>query len=694
MAYPIHNPLYDIKQKIVELKNQIEFHNYHYYVLDSPVISDEEYDKLFRELKELEEKHPEFITPDSPTQRVGGAPLEVFKKVRHKIPMHSLDNVFYEDEFEEFEKKICRFLNLPLGSSIEYVCELKFDGLAVNLTYENGIFTCGATRGDGIEGEEITQNLKTIKAIPMRINPFLNGTLLPLLKTIEIRGEVFMTKEELKRLNDERAKKGEPLFANTRNAAAGSLRQLDPKVTASRKLDIFCYALGYYNPISIGGIQFSTHFEFLTWLKESGFKINPYSRIVQNRQQVQEYWKEWVEKVKSLPYSADGVVIKVNDLKLQEKLGATTHAPRWAIAYKFPAEIKKSKVMGISVYVGRTGKLTPVAELEPVEIEGVTVSSASLHNQDQIKRLDVRVGDSVFVRRAGGVIPEVVAVLKDKRTGEEQEFRFPEICPLCETPVIHPEGEVDLYCPNEACQSRVERWIWHFCSRDAVNIEHIGPKLIQRLVEKSLIQDPLDLYFLTKEQILEIDRMGDKSAQNILDEVEKSKHVFLSRFLYGLGVRHVGKRVAELLSAHFSSLEEISSVELEKFQEIEGIGPEIAESVHHFFKSQIAKKILEKIKRANIELISQEKEAVVKSQFTGKTVVFTGELESFTRHQAEKTVKELGGIPSSSVNRQTSFVVVGKDPGSKYEKAREFGVPILDEEQFLKIVKEAGVRIS
>ncbi|MCL4513589.1 MAG: helix-hairpin-helix domain-containing protein [Candidatus Eremiobacteraeota bacterium] len=287
-----------------------------------------------------------------------------------------------------------------------------------------------------------------------------------------------------------------------------------------------------------------------------------------------------------------------------------------------------------------------------------------------------------------------MAVLKDKRTGEEQEFRFPEICPLCETPVIHPEGEVDLYCPNEACQSRVERWIWHFCSRDAVNIEHIGPKLIQRLVEKSLIQDPLDLYFLTKEQILEIDRMGDKSAQNILDEVEKSKHVFLSRFLYGLGVRHVGKRVAELLSAHFSSLEEISSVELEKFQEIEGIGPEIAESVHHFFKSQIAKKILEKIKRANIELISQEKEAVVKSQFTGKTVVFTGELESFTRHQAEKTVKELGGIPSSSVNRQTSFVVVGKDPGSKYEKAREFGVPILDEEQFLKIVKEAGVRIS
>ena len=694
MAYPIHNPLSDIKQKIVELKNQIEFHNYHYYVLDSPVISDEEYDRLFRELKKLEEEYPEFITLDSPTQRVGGAPLEVFKKVRHKIPMHSLDNVFYEDEFEEFEKKICRFLNLPLGSSIEYVCELKFDGLAVNLTYENGIFTCGATRGDGIEGEEITQNLRTIKDIPMQIKPLLKDSQSLPPSVIEIRGEVFMTKEELKRLNDERIKNNKPLLSNTRNTAAGSLRQLDPKVTASRKLDIFCYALGYYNPISIGGIQFNTHFEFLTWLKESGFKINPYSKVVQNRQQVQEYWREWVEKVKYLPYSADGIVVKVNDLNLQEKLGATTHAPRWAIAYKFPAEIKTSKVIGISVYVGRTGKLTPVANLDPINIDGTTVSSATLHNQDRIKYLDVRVGDSVFVRRAGGVIPEVVTVLKDKRTGGEQEFQFPRLCPLCETPVIHPEVEVNVYCPNEDCQSRIERWIWHFCSREAVNIEHIGPKLIQRLVEKNLVHDPLDLYFLTKEQFLEIDRMGDKSAQNILEEIEKSKHVLVSRFLYGLGIRHVGKRMAELLSVHFSSLEEISSAELEKIQEIQGIGPEIAKSVHHFFKSQIAKEILEKIKRANIELISQEKEAVVKSQFTGKTVVFTGELGSFTRHQAEKTVKELGGIPSSSVNRQTGFVVIGKAPGSKYEKAKKFGVRILYEEEFLKIVKETGIRIS
>jgi DNA ligase (NAD+) len=691
--------LFSIQQRIEILRKQIEEHNHRYYVLDNPIISDAEYDQLFRELKKLEDENPELITFDSPTQRVGGAPLESFKKVYHRVPMHSLDNVFSEEEFEEFEKKILRFLNLPPDSPIEYVCELKFDGLAVNLTYIDGIFTQGATRGDGIEGEDITQNLKTIKAIPLRISSFLppeNETAAEIWSSsgspglIEIRGEVFMTKDELKRLNEERSQKSEPLFANTRNAAAGSLRQLDPKITASRKLDMFCYALGYHE-----GVAFRTHFKFLNWMRESGFKVNLYSRLAQNRKQVQEYWDEWMEKVKSLPYGADGIVVKVNDLKLQDQLGATSHAPRWATAYKFPAEMRSTRVKVISVSVGRTGKLTPVAELEPIGIDGVVVSSASLHNQDQIERLDIRTGDQVLVRRAGGVIPEVIAVLKDKRKGNELIFQMPDICPLCETPVIHPEGEVDFYCPNESCQSRIERWIWHFCSREAMNIEHVGPKLIQQLVGKNLIQDPLDLYFLKKEQFLEIERMGEKSVQNILDEIEKSKQIGFSKLLYAMGVRHVGKRVAELLAQHFKSLEMISKADLEEFQSIEGIGPEIAESVRHFFRSKTAAEIFEKIKRAGLKTsFHKEASGAPDTQFTGKTVVFTGGLESLTRTQAEEIVKDLGGVPSTSVSRQTGFVVAGKDSGIKQEKAKKIGIPILNEEEFLKILKEAGVRIS
>jgi DNA ligase (NAD+) len=667
----------EAKKEIERLREEIRKHDYLYYVLDAPEISDAEYDKLFRRLKTLEEAYPELIVPDSPTQRVGGKPLEAFKSVKHRLPMLSLDNVFNLEEFREFEKKMRRFLNLPLSAEIPYVCELKFDGLAINLTYENGVFVQGATRGDGIQGEDITQNLKTIKSIPLRIHP-KDGKIPPL---IEVRGEVFMTKEELARLNAERAKKGEPLFANTRNAAAGSLRQLDPAITASRKLDMFCYALGYHE-----GIVFQEHFEFLQWLKEAGFKVNPHSRICKNTEEVQAYWEEWAKKVKSLPYAADGIVVKVNNLKLQEELGATSHAPRWAIAYKFPAEIKTSRVLDIQVNVGRTGKLTPVAKLEPVEVDGVIVSNATLHNEDQVRRLDVRIGDKVEVRRAGGVIPEVVRVLKEERKGDEKVFEMPKVCPLCGTKVVQKSGEVDVYCPNEECPSRVERGIWHWCSRDAMDIQHVGPKLIEQLVEKDLIHDPLDLYFLKKEDLLQLERMAEKSAQNVLDEIEKSRHVPLSRLLYALGIRHVGKRMAEILASHFGSLEKLEKASVEELEKVEGVGPEIAQEIFHFFKSPYAKELLKKIEKAGIVPFVEEEEKntdISLSPFFGKSVVFTGTLSSMPRHEAEALVRKLGGKPSSSVSKQTGFVVAGNEPGSKLEKAQKLGIPILSEEEFL-----------
>lgn len=668
------------KKEIERLRKEINYHCWRYYVLNDPEISDEEYDRLFRRLLELEQKFPEFITPDSPTQRVGFPPAEEFARVRHRKVMLSLDNAFNEEELRAFDQRVKRFLGLPMAETIDYTCELKFDGLAVNLTYENGSFVLGTTRGDGVEGEDVTNNLRTIKSIPLRLlvdNP-------P--SIIEVRGEVFMTKKDFEELNEEQKRKGERPFANPRNAAAGSVRQLDPEITRQRRLDIFCYGVGDYE-----GINFETQWDILQWLKVAGFKVNPHSRLCHGISEVIDYCYEWVQRIHGEPYTADGVVVKVNRLDWQEQLGATAHAPRWSIAFKFPAEQKETRIIRIVVQVGRTGKLTPVAELEPVHVEGVTITSATLHNEDQIQRLDVRVGDWVIIQRAGGVIPEVVGVIKEKRTGDEVPFAMPKECPICGTSVVRPEGEVDYYCPNEQCPSRVENWIKHWCSRSALNIEALGEERVHQLVEVGLLSDPADLYFLRKDQLTPLPGWADKLATKVLSEIQRSKTAPLSRFIFALGIRHVGERIAEILAKQFGSLERLAQASEAELSGIVGIGPKIAQSVVQFFASDLGQRLMGKLKEAGVRpSLEEEGIAVVSdSPLKGKVVVFTGELSRWTRSEAEALVKKLGGRPASSVSRQTDFVVVGQKPGSKFQQAQKLGVRILTEEEFATMVEAA-----
>ncbi len=666
----------EAEQEAERLRKELTIHCWLYYVLNSPIISDEEYDRLFRRLVQIEERFPELITPDSPTQRVGFPPAEEFAKVRHRKVMLSLDNAFNEEELRAFDQRVKRFLGLSLTEAIDYTCELKFDGLAVNLTYENGVLALGATRGDGVEGEDVTNNLRTIRTIPLRL---LIDNPPPI---IEVRGEVFMTKADFEALNEEQIRKGERPFANPRNAAAGSVRQLDPAITAQRRLDIFCYGVGYYE-----GIEFETQWEVLQWLRRAGFKVNEHSRLCHGIDEVIDYCYEWIRRIHDEPYSADGVVVKVNRLDLQERLGATAHAPRWAIAFKFPAEQKETRLLNIIVQVGRTGKLTPVAELEPVQVEGVTITSATLHNEDQIKRLDVRIGDWIIVQRAGGVIPEVVSVVKEKRTGEEKPFEMPKECPICGTAVVRPPGEVDYYCPNNECPSRVESWIKHWCARNALNIEALGEERVHQLVEAGLLNDPADLYFLQKWQLVRLPGWGDKLATKVLSEIQRSKTAPLSRFIFALGIRHVGERVAEMLAKKFGSLDRLAQTQEREIMTIPGIGQKIAESVVRFFQSELGQRLMRKLKEAEVQPSPEEEEVLVAdSTLKGKVVVFTGELEKWTRSQAEDLVKRLGGRPASSVSRQTDFLVVGKNPGSKLQRAQQLGVRILTEEEFEKMV--------
>ncbi|MCS7223002.1 MAG: NAD-dependent DNA ligase LigA [Armatimonadetes bacterium] len=667
-----------VRQEIERLRKELTEHAWRYYVLNQPIISDEEYDQMFRRLVELEERYPQLITPDSPTQRVGFPPAEEFARVRHITPMLSLDNAFNEEELRAFDKRVKKFLGLKETEAVAYTCELKIDGLAVNLTYRDGILATGATRGDGVDGEDVTNNLRTIKTIPLRLLVEKPPSVL------EVRGEVYMTKEDLAVLNKEQQKKGERVFANTRNAAAGSVRQLDPAITAQRRLDIFCYGIGVCE-----GVTFATQWEVLEWLKKAGFKVNPHNKLCEDISEVVDYCHHWVQQIHAMPYSADGVVVKVNRLDWQERLGATAHAPRWAIAYKFPAEQKTTKVKNIVVQVGRTGKLTPVAELEPVQVEGVTIVSATLHNEDQIKRLDVRIGDTVIVQRAGGVIPEVVAVVPERRTGQEIPFTMPKVCPVCETPVVRPPGEVDYYCPNAQCPSRVENWIKHWCSRGALNIEALGEERVRQLVEENLVSDPADLYFLQPNRLRSLPGWADKLTKKVLSEIEASKRAPLSRFIFALGIRHVGERVAEILAQHFKSLDRLAKASPQEISQIPTIGPKIAESVVRFFQSPTAKSLLEKLKKAGVRprAVEVEEEAVPDSPLRGKVVVFTGELTSWTRGQAEALVRKLGGRAASGVSRQTDFVVVGQNPGSKAQKARDLGVTMLTEEEFKALVQ-------
>ncbi len=660
----------DARRQLEELRRVINHHNYRYYVLDAPDISDREFDRLVRELQALEAQFPDLITSDSPTQRVGGQPAEAFGTVVHLRPMLSLSNAFTPDEFLAWARRVqagCR------EQRVQYVCELKIDGAAVALTYEHGRFVRGATRGDGLEGEDITANLKTIKTLPLR----LQGEMAP--ELAEVRGEVFLSTEAFEVVNRERIAAEDPPFANPRNAAAGSLRQLDPRVTAARPLDLFIYGAGV-----VLGMAFETHEGTLRWLQEVGFKVNSHTRRCETIDEVLAYITEWTARRHTLTYATDGVVVKVNRLQQQAELGATSQAPRWAIAYKFPAEQALTRVKEIRVSVGRTGALTPTAELDPVRVSGVTVTSASLHNEDEVRRKDVRIGDWVVVQRAGEVIPEVVRVLPERRTGEEREFVMPTTCPVCGAMVRRPEGEVVARCPNAACPAQVVERLIHFCSRDAMNIDRVGPKLLAQLVAVELIHDAADLYRLRNAQLVGLERMGERSAQVVLESIAHSRRPSLARFLYALGIRHVGAHVAEVLAAHFGDVTALAHATFEDLQGILGVGPTIAESLTAFFQAAENREFVEKLFRAGVTPVRPT--PPTGAIFARKQVVFTGTLARFPRSRAEALVREQGGVVSSTVSKKTDYVVVGVDPGSKLEKAKQLGVPVLSEDEFAVLV--------
>ena len=662
------------KTESAKLREQLDYHSHRYYVLDDPEIADAEYDRLFRKLQSLEAEFPQLVTPDSPTQRVGAAPLEEFATVNHTIPMVSLDNAFEDGEMREFDQRLRKLLELE---DIEYTVEHKLDGTAVELVYENGLFVLGSTRGDGYSGEEITLNLKTIKSIPLRLRS--NAAKAP--ERLEVRGEVFYPLAEFKKLNERRARAGEPAFVNPRNAASGSLRQLDPKLTAGRPLDMFVYGLG-----QVAGREFASQWEALQTLKQWGFKINPHSRLVRGIDEVLRVYREFGEQRESLPYEIDGTVVKVNRFDQQRLAGMRTRSPRWAIAYKFPAQQESTQILGIQAQVGRTGTITPVAIMKPILVGGVTVERATLHNQDEIDRLDVRIGDWVVVQRAGDVIPDVVKVITSKRRGKEKKYKLPKKCPVCRSDVVRLEGEAAHRCQNINCPAQVKESIRHFASKLAMNIDGLGEKLIEQLVDKGLIKSYGDLYFLKKAQLAALERMADKSAQNIIDAIDKSRDVDLARFLFALGIRHVGEHMARLLARAFGTLDKIIKADEARLQQIHEVGPQVAQSLARFFGEKKNLKVVERLKKGGVK-IREAAKAAADQRFAGKTFVFTGALEKFARDEAEAMVDARGGRASGSVSKKTDYVVAGPGAGSKLDKARELGVEVISEEEFLKMVK-------
>ncbi|MFH1390352.1 MAG: NAD-dependent DNA ligase LigA [Candidatus Margulisiibacteriota bacterium] len=652
----------DIK-RIKELRSLIHHHDYLYYVEDRPTISDADYDDRFRELKVLESKYPDLVTADSPTQRVGGEPLKEFKTYHHKKPLLSLDNAMNLEELDDFDRRVREALG---EEKIEYVAELKMDGLAVALVYKNGHFAVGSTRGDGVRGEDITQNLKTVKAIPLVLKDEID---------LEVRGETYLPYDDFLKLNEERQEKGESLFANPRDAAAGSVRQLDPKITAGRPLDIFIY----YGDLP----EMRTHLETLKYLKQLGFKTNPNTRLCHGLLEVKEYIKEWEKKREKLPYEIDGIVIKVNKLADQKKLGFTARAPRWAIAFKYPPMQAETVIENIEVQVGRTGAITPVAHLKPVHLAGVVVKRATLHNEDEIRRKEIKIGDHAKVQRAGEVIPEVVEVVKSKRTGHEKEFHMPTHCPVCGGKIYRPDGEAIARCTNFACPAQVKERIRHFTTREAMDIEHAGPALVDQLVEKKLIADAADLYTLTKEDILKLERMGEKSAQNVIDSIQGSLSRPFDRLIYALGIRLVGRRTAQILADNYESLDELAEASAEELAKVHEIGPKVAEGIVVFFKEKENRHLIEKLKKAGVKTRDQGSKGP--KPLKGKKFVFTGGMEHYTRPEAEELVRRLGGSASSAVSKETDYVVAGTDPGSKYDKAKKLGVMIISEEEFVSL---------
>ncbi|MCL0094404.1 NAD-dependent DNA ligase LigA, partial [Dehalococcoidales bacterium] len=647
------------------------------YVLDSPEISDAEYDELMRELKQLEEQYPQFLTPDSPTQRIGAAPVEAFGVVEHPLPLLSLGNAFSSQELQAWFSRISKLVK---GQHFDLACELKIDGLAVALTYVNHQLTIGATRGDGFRGEDITQNLRTIRSIPLSVSKEAPPR-------FEVRGEVFLSKAGFNKLNQERAEEGLPLFANPRNAAAGSVRQLDPRITAKRPLDIYIYMLGYAE----GKPTPPTHWETMEYLKSLGFKVNPNNSLLTTIEQVEQYHHTWVEKRESLPYEVDGIVVKVDSLDLQRQLGNIGHEPRWAIAYKFPAIQGTTRLIDIGISVGRTGTLNPYAILEPVSVGGVTIKQAALHNEDDIRRKDIRIGDTVIVQRAGEVIPQVVGPVISRRSGQEKLFTMPSHCPVCDAEVIKPEGEAMSRCPNAACPAQVQQRLEHFVSRGGMDIRGIGESLCTTLLKEGLIKDVADLYYLKdkKKQLLSLDRMADKSVANILSAIEKSKDRPLSRVIFALGILHIGEEMAEILAKYFGSIDGLARASREELLSIPTVGPKIADSIVAFFRQEENRHIIKRLKEVGVRL----EEAVIKPEalpLAGMEFVITGRLEAFTRQEAEAKIKALGGSIGSSVTRKTTYLVVGAEPGSKLARAQALGIKQLSEGEFLNLLKEVS----
>jgi DNA ligase (NAD+) len=661
-----------IRARIEELRELIHHHDYLYYVENRPEISDAEYDRFVRELKELEAQHPDLVTPDSPTQRVAGQPIEVFASVQHKVAMLSLDNAMDATELREFEARLRRALP---GADFEYVCEPKVDGLGVALLYEHGRFVRGATRGDGRVGEDITQNLKTIHSIPMR----LHGPLAEC-SELEMRGEIFMPRQEFEKLNAALEEAGEATFANPRNAAAGAVRQKDPAITAKRPLDIFCYHVSHADPAT-----FTTHWETLEALRESGFKVNPRSRRCPDLETVLAYCQALEAERDSLGYDADGVVVKVNSLEQQRRLGATSHHPRWAIAYKFAARQATTRVLDIKINVGKTGALTPAALLEPVELAGVTVSRASLHNEDEVRKKDIRVGDTVLIERAGDVIPYVVQVITSKRPPGTQPFRMPTHCPACGAKAYRPEGEAIWRCTNTACPAQLKERLLHFGSRRAMDIEHLGEAVVNQLVDRGLVEDYADLYHLDVETLAGLERLAQKSATNLYTAIQGSKDRGLTRLLFGLGIRYVGERVAELLAQHYGSMGKLLSAAAEEIAGIYGIGPRIATSVARFFAQEENRRVIDRLQAIGVKMTAEAAHEGERP-LAGKVFVLTGTLEHFSRDGARDLITRLGGRVTASVSTKTDYVIAGKDPGSKVDDAQRLGIPVLNEAEFQRLV--------
>ncbi|EPO6091625.1 NAD-dependent DNA ligase LigA [Listeria monocytogenes] len=664
------------KKRYEELINILDQYSYDYYVIDNPTVEDAEYDQKMQELLKIEEAHPEWVTPESPSKRVGGEVLEGFKKVAHDTPMLSLANAFNQEDLADFDRRI----RDKVGDDIAYMCELKIDGLAVSLQYENGKYKQGATRGDGTIGEDITANLRTIRSIPMKLQKDYS---------IEVRGEAFMPKRSFQKLNEIREEEGQMLFANPRNAAAGSLRQLDTKIAASRNLDIFLYAVADFGEMGV-----ETHSAGLDMLETLGLKVNKERRLCNSLEEVYAYIEEWTEKRAGLAYDIDGIVLKLNNLEQQRQMGNTVKSPRWSIAYKFPAEEVPTKLLDIELNVGRTGVITPTAVLEPVRVAGTTVSRASLHNEDLITEKDIRIGDTVLIKKAGDIIPEVIKSITEKRSGSEEPFHMPKNCPACDSELVRLEEEVALRCINPKCPAQIKEGLIHFVSRNAMNIDGLGEKVIIQLFSQHLIKDVADLFFLSKEKLLELERMGEKSVTNLLASIEASKQNSLEKLLFGLGIRHVGAKAAKSLAIHFDTMDNLKVADKETLTSINDIGEKMADSIVIYFANEEVHDLLEELKRAGVnmtytgpKLEDMSEEELV---FTGKTVVLTGKLEKLTRNDAKALIESLGGNVSGSVSKKTDVVVAGSDAGSKLAKAEELAIPIWSEEDLIEYLPDEG----